>query len=803
MKIKSKISILVLGISCLLLTTIVSLSFSDGMKSTANITTHPEKSASDATIAIDGNGELDQFISDENLNGDGSIDSPYIIENYTINASSAHGIDISNTDAHLIIRNCTVAGGFHDNWGILINSSLNVKILNNTLTDNLAGIILLYSNNTMISRNNASYNTGGSGIVLSEFSYYNIISENILTNNHYRGVFISPSSKYNTISKNNMSNNNEAGIYNYKSSNNTISENIINHNFNYGINLYQSSNNTIFGNNISDTIGFGYGIHLSSSSNNNTISGNNASQTSGNGITLTTNSNFNTISDNTVNNNQNGIYLTASSNNTLIENKASENSGNGITLSTNCNFNTVSDNTVNNNDDGIHLSSSSNNNTLIGNTANDNNDNGIYMINYCNLNTISGNTIKNNSGNGIYLYSRNDNNTLFGNTINNNSENGIYLYNVNTNNTISANIIRYNMLHGIWVRMRSDSNTISGNSISYNTQNGIHLRYESNNNTISGNIISYNTQNGTYLEMESNFSRIFDNDIYMNLNFQAFEELDCHHSQWDNGSIGNYWGQDYITKYPLASHNGIIWNTSYEIDGDGLGMDHFPLVRVPRFTDIPGDFSANEGYSGLSISWIVTDLLPTNYTIELDGTEVASATNWTSGLPITFDIPNGKIKGTYNITIIILDEDSNIVQDTIIFTVFDGLLPSFSDAPEDLSTEEGYTGLSLSWIITDTAPATYSIELDGTEVVAATTWTNGTTISYTLPEDLAIGEHNITIIVLDESGNMAQDTVIITITATTPGVGNEFNWEWGVGLGAAGAALFGVYTYKKKKKKKG
>jgi len=260
------------------------------------------------------------------------------------------------------------------------------------------------------------------------------------------------------------------------------------------------------------------------------------------------------------------------------------------------------------------------------------------------------------------------------------------------------------------------------------------------------------------------------------MNSQAFETEDCIDNQWDNGTTGNYWGVDYINSYPSTTNDGKIWNIPYEIRGSGTGTDYFPLVNgiitdfdlyKPLFTDIPENPSEHEGYSNLSISWIAIDLYPATYTIELDGNEVISPTAWTSGSAITYDIPNDMLKGYYNITIIVTDESGNTVHETVIFTVNDEITPQFVHVPEDFSYPEGYSGLNISWIVTDSYPATYTIvKKNGIEVVSATAWTNGSTITYNVPDGLLDGEYQYTIIVTDESGNISQDTVIFTVTST-------------------------------------
>ena len=194
-------------------------------------------------------------------------------------------------------------------------------------------------------------------------------------------------------------------------------------------------------------------------------------------------------------------------------------------------------------------------------------------------------------------------------------------------------------------------------------------------------------------------------------------------------------------------------------------------TTAPQFTDTPEDFSADEGYSEETISWTATDLHPTIYSIELDGTEVVSATTWASGTVISYNVQDGLLEGDYNITIIVSDEGGNTAQDTVIFTVSsettdDTTAPQFTDTPEDFSADEGYSEETISWTATDLHPTIYSIELDGTEVVSATTWASGTVISYNVQDGLLEGDYNITIIVSDESGNTAQDTVIFTVSSS-------------------------------------
>ena len=290
-------------------------------------------------------------------------------------------------------------------------------------------------------------------------------------------------------------------------------------------------------------------------------------------------------------------------------------------------------------------------------------------------NTVINNTILHTNGFSAISISGAHHNKILNNTLMYTENYAINLWEAE-NNVISGNIMTNN--HGGIQVEHSHSNDFFENEIlGKNEKSGFKLRI-SNENTISRNSITKN-RHGINL-ISSNDNIICFNDINENLYTQAREDIDCTGNQWDNGTIGNYWGNDYINKYPDATNDGTVWDTPYEIDGEGLGIDHFPLVnllildiKAPIFTYVPLDFSADEGYSDLSISWTAADLYPSTYTIELDGTEVVSAIAWTTGIAISYDIPDELLEGNHSITIIISDENGNTAQDTVIFTVIDVL----------------------------------------------------------------------------------------------------------------------------------
>lgn len=111
-------------------------------------------------IYIEGN---DDFIPANGVtSGSGTAGDPYIIESWSINVREANGIEIKDTNAHFIIRNCNVHGvGTHT--GIYFYNVKNGKIKNVVNDNNFHGIYFYDSSNNLI-QNCVSENNVGKGI---------------------------------------------------------------------------------------------------------------------------------------------------------------------------------------------------------------------------------------------------------------------------------------------------------------------------------------------------------------------------------------------------------------------------------------------------------------------------------------------------------------------------------------------------------------------------------------------------------------------------------------------------------------
>jgi parallel beta-helix repeat protein len=189
--------------------------------------------------------------------GFGTAAATYVIEGWDINASSANGIEIRNTTAYFIIRNCYVHNGGY--YGIWFFNVTNGKIDNNLVENNSTGIYLVGSNNNFISNNILGNSEYGIWIYRSD---NNLISNNVAENNNY-GILLYANSNYDLISNNTVENN-VHGINLSESDNNLISNNTVENN-EVGILIHSSGNNFVSKNMMMNN---GSGIYLNSSDNN-------------------------------------------------------------------------------------------------------------------------------------------------------------------------------------------------------------------------------------------------------------------------------------------------------------------------------------------------------------------------------------------------------------------------------------------------------------------------------------------------------------------------------------------------------
>lgn len=583
-----------------------------------------------AQIYINGNSDFANQSAIEGWNGSGLESDPYIIENYSIDALTGHGIDIRNTSVHFIIRLCWIDEGMTGLFdGVFFSNVTNGSIEDTVFFLNHHGVELYSSHN-------------------------NTISFNDFVDNNYHGIYLRTDSNNNMVFRNSITENRD-GVRIELSSGNTIDNNTIDRN---GIYISGSSND-IFNNTIHSFNN--HGIHLSSDSIWNTVSENSIYDVD-DGIYVE--GEYDTIANNSIDSNhKNGIFVAGSNNwffhndiyannengmslfgvlNTVFNNSIRSNNYNGIWLLGNINtitnndihsnnlfgmdvisgYSIISNNSIHlNNQSGISLSTfPCKDNIVDNNIIYSNKWSGIEFLFNARKNTISNNEIHSNDQDGVHLQSPGDGQAINNNTIYSNNQYGVFVGDINSNeisdNTIYSsgrgiylNSSSWNRIYDNYLRfnaygIRIDSgmgNKIEDNLITDNT-NGVYL-FQSTGNIISRNNISINS-NGVYLFVSNG------NDVYHNtFIYNMVQGYDDSSNSWNLPYPvgGNYWndyyGQDFLSgaNQDIPGSDGFGDTPYADIDGGMLATDNYPLT-IPDGAPPQGDILITSHDDGDTVS---------------------------------------------------------------------------------------------------------------------------------------------------------------------------------------------------------
>ena len=195
-------------------------------------------------------------------------------------------------------------------------------------------------------------------------------------------------------------------------------------------------------------------------------------------------------------------------------------------------------------------------------------------------------------------------------------------------------------------------------------------------------------------------------------------------------------------------------------------------VVDPVIIDSPSNFTVDETYTGQSISWTATDANAGNYTITRDVTTVVTTTNWTSGTPVVYNIPDGLLVGTYTFTIDFQDTSLASNTSSVVMTIIvpDTTFPVITSAPSDIVIEAGEIPQNFLWTATDANPGTYTVTINGTIEGTATNWISGTAVNFTVPWAycFVVGTTTFEITFFDMGGNNVTDSVTMTVKPVPP-----------------------------------
>lgn len=496
------------------------------------------------------------------------------------------------------------------------NNSNHNTVLQNTISNNYMGVIIIFScNNTLISN---SFLQNAIGLVLFPGSYSNLISHNTFLND---GLMVYNDTYHNVVINNTI--NNKPLIYLEGQSNKVITEDsgqiilvqchnitIENQeitNIGIGIELIETTHCSISQNNIeSNNL---YGILLWHSSNNifikNTIHANHQGiQMWGEDNTFTNNtitfntqdglhlyhSNNTTITGNDISNNHYGVYSGAYSSTTIENNNISDNTYGIMIYGHPESYNFITGNNIHQNTQcGIQFNDVRNT-ILLNNNITSNTYKGI-SANYCENILILNNTISHHT-NGIQLSSSN-NNFFSGNTIISNLD-GIELSGSDHNIISGSNFISNNTCG---INFNScNSNTISNNNLVNNEANGIEFSGSSNNIITDNSIFCNETIRGDKEGIGlfySNNNTINDNSIINATIGIEITDSSCHNSIRRNHISES----DFeAIKCSSGSNNDICGNILKE---NGIGI----TISYSHHTTIANNVISHTTNTGIELSW--------------------------------------------------------------------------------------------------------------------------------------------------------------------------------------------------------
>ncbi|TFG34793.1 right-handed parallel beta-helix repeat-containing protein [Candidatus Thorarchaeota archaeon] len=704
-----------------------------------------------------------EMASIEEWSGDGSPETPYIIEGYNI-TSDVIGIMIQHVSVSFEIRGCYISDitpwssfgiGIIDapqvsivdtmietvHLGMELEDIDSLSVIGCTLTDiEDEGIYIIHCEGSTID-DCTIYDSYGTGIGLHEANNTLIMNCDISSLAYGSGVNLYNSHLV-TIFHNEISECAYSGIWAISSSYLTVEDNIIHDNFFYfgpmcGVHLYESPHAAVVGNEIYDNARNGIYVELSDWA---YIFDNHIYGNSDHGIDIIFSSNG-TILQNDIHGNgwwpviinaMCGIYLGPSLDWMISDNSIWNNTPNGISMEEAERIQITNNHIFNNTDMGVYGDAEVSGgeimlftervfNTvdvetlfIVENLIHDNGISGIYLEGYSDC-SIANNQIYNHIDHGIHFWG--DWNKVIGNEIYN-CETGIGSYEC-YNNTFSENVV-YLCLGGIYV-----------------------VNIGSN---ITDNIV-YDNLYGIYMDNSGNCS-IFGNDIGWN-EVNAFERSTFEDGPltWYNNAtgIGNWWhNYNYTGYYNISS------DTGHE------NVDLYPSRSLDLTSPVSIDYEILE--TGNTLVWEAYALNPSHYELFIDSESVLIEPWDGSDIEVNVD---GLAHGSHTIELEVYHISGHSLADATNAIVED-LTPPSLDGPSHIviqsnkGVSEQYSAFDPSgigeWAVNDTV----NFAIDSTGLLTNIT-------------DLAVGTYTIRIAVSDVYGNTAYHEVTVTIEAPTGG----------------------------------
>ena len=277
---------------------------------------------------------------------------------------------------------------------------------------------------------------------------------------------------------------------------------------------------------------------------------------------------------------------------------------------------------------------------------------------------------------------------------------------------------------------------------------------------------------------------------------------------------GNNGDNQLITFIDVTEPINSVWdwtdisNLLIEFDCERLQGDDLTYFRImevwvmidytavsdstPPVLTSPSDDNYNEGSTGNTISWTVTELNPDTYEVFCNSSPWDSG-SYSNGVPIVIDI-DGKGAGIWNFTIYVNDTSGNSAVDMVIIEVFEIDIddPTITNPP-DYSYNFSTTGHNILWNATDENPYMFYVYRNGS-LYDSGSYTNDTFIDVDI-DGLNVGMWNFTVYVNDTFGNFITDLVFILVNASISEFPSETIAVWRYILLHPQEHLVGIFIF--------
>ncbi len=121
------------------------------------------------------------------ISGDGTMDDPYLIAGWTIDAQSGVGIRIQGISAHVLVLNCAIVGDRQRGIGILLQESIRVRIVECSFSDLGSGIFIYQNPGASIEAN--AFTDCRRGVEGTESNGMSILGNNVAGSKEH-GIFL-------------------------------------------------------------------------------------------------------------------------------------------------------------------------------------------------------------------------------------------------------------------------------------------------------------------------------------------------------------------------------------------------------------------------------------------------------------------------------------------------------------------------------------------------------------------------------------------------------------------------------------